>query len=102
MNIFLNMLLCLLLPYILSMEVEVGIDGETHIHGTDNIKQLKNYHHSDTATLELNKDVVSRPHPFVKMVPGVRSSTCAAKFRSLSSRKIDMWYVLKLITYSHV
>ena len=45
-----------------------------------------------TATVTLNKATVSRPHPFIVRTPDKRTEAVAAKFRSLSSRTLDMWW----------
>jgi hypothetical protein len=42
--------------------------------------------------IQFNSSFVSRPHPYVINIPGQRTTACAAKFRSLSSRRINMWW----------
>lgn len=78
---------------IISVEVEVGGDGSMFVEkAEEETIHLKNYHESDTSTIELNKRVESRVHPNTYSANGVPTTACAAKFRSLSSRKIDMWW----------
>lgn len=42
--------------------------------------------------VELNSNKVNRQHPYVINIPGSRTTACAAIFRSLSSRVIDIWW----------
>jgi hypothetical protein len=81
----------LFLPHGLGVEVEVGADGLGQ-EISNEMNHLKNYHHSDTASIELNKRMESIQHPYIQLIPGLPSAACTAKFRSLSSRKIDMYW----------
>jgi hypothetical protein len=44
------------------------------------------------SSIKFNTSFVSRKHPYVIPIPGQRTTACAAKFRSLSSRTINMWW----------
>jgi hypothetical protein len=43
-------------------------------------------------SIQFNTSFVTRPHPYVIPIPGQRTTACAAKFRSLSSRIMNMWW----------
>lgn len=43
-------------------------------------------------SIKYNTSFVTRQHPYVISIPGSRTTACAAKFRSLSSRAINMWW----------
>lgn len=42
--------------------------------------------------IQFNTSYMTRQHPYVINIPGQRTTACAAKFRSLSSRSINMWW----------
>ena len=60
---------------------------ETNIDG-DHFSSLK----TSTSVIELNYSFVNRPHPLVVSIAGSRTTAVSAKFRSLSSRPLDMWW----------
>lgn len=47
---------------------------------------------SPTASVQLNKYKVDRPHPAVVKFKGEKSQSCAAKFRSLSQRNLAIYW----------
>jgi hypothetical protein len=91
--------------------VEIGIDGIRNLSPSDSEAytpsaneaaltsamlndSLNSLSAISSHSLEVKLDIinVTRPHPYVVHIPGPRTTACAAIFRSLSARIIDMWW----------
>jgi hypothetical protein len=64
--------------------------SETIHHHT--LEATPTSHPFNQQNIHFNSSLVTRPHPYVLKIPGQRTTACAAKFRSLSSRRINMWW----------
>jgi hypothetical protein len=62
----------------------LGVAAETECDNPDLL--------TTNSSVILNKRVVHRQHPQIINVQGEKSEACAAKFISLSSRSLDIWW----------
>jgi hypothetical protein len=80
--------LVLLLSFVVCFAFETF---DTTVNG-DHVSSSKIQYKTATSYVQINHSFVTRPHPFVSHIPGQRTTAVAAKFRSLSSRSLDMWW----------